>query len=146
MSKYSSVDILFHFDVDAETPAEARRQADKQLRNGAVGCSVVNPVDMPLLQSTLVLIANAIQNPEPSIPEELLSGVRLHNKAIQELAEATKTCIYDNNSLELAIERICPSKIKRVIEKLQKEAENRDRAYEYRDACNYALELLDAYG
>lgn len=29
MGKYSSVDILFHFEVDADTPKEARRQADK---------------------------------------------------------------------------------------------------------------------
>lgn len=98
-----------------------------------------------MLQSTLTLIANAMQNPEPSIPEELLSGVRPHNNAVQELAEATKTCIYDNDSLELAIERICPSKRKMVIDELRKEAENPNNGYEFRDGCNYALELLEAY-
>lgn len=131
MKKYNSVDIIFHFDVNANTPTEARKQADEQLRMGAVGCSICNSdEDKNIL--------------ETSIPEEVLNNLRTKNPVLQELANITGMCIYDNNSLERAIENIIPSKRKEKIEELKKlRDESKDASYVM--GIDAALDILEIY-
>lgn len=132
MAKYTSVDILFHFDVDAENTTDARRQANQQLSKGAVGCSICNR-------------ENEMTTLEFSIPEETLKGLREKSNTIQELAEATQMCIYDNNSLEKAIAQLVPSARKNSIDKIIETINDPKTETMFREGLIYALECFDIY-
>ena len=129
--KYTSVDIIFHFNVDADTPTEARRQADEKFRYGAVGCTICN-TDKQM---------NCL---EDSIPEEVLNNLRQPNPIIQELAEVTHTVIFDNNSLERAIGEIIPSKIDSRLKKVR-ELYDKSEDFEFRNGIEAVLDALDIF-
>ena len=92
--KYTSVDILFHFDVDADNTSDAKAQADVQMFGGAVGTCICN---------------NAKTGQLSSIAKITDDSNITKSKIIQKLAEVSHTCIFDGNSLELAIEKILPA-------------------------------------
>lgn len=126
MGEYKSVDLLFHFDVDANSPSEARKQADLQFRMGCVGASICNREDKGIITTI--------------DPDEILKC-----KAIQELAKATKICIVDTGSLERAISLLLPSKVKAVVDVLESEAYNPKNEIEFQFALDEFQTVLDEY-
>ena len=125
MSKYNSVDIVFHFEVNADTPSEARKQANEQLNMGAMGTSICNS-DTGSLPSISNYVEQIQQNP-----------------TLKELAEITHTNIYDEYSLESAIEKIMPTRIKKVIRELEEIVNDANEDYMYKEGCMHALELVE---
>lgn len=107
MSKYNSVDILFHFDVDADSPYEAKKQANDQYLRGTVGTCICNTVEYGQL---------------PSIAEIASNGIFNKSKVIQELAEKSHSRIFDNSSTEWAIEKILPAMnlLEKAVEEIEK--------------------------
>lgn len=107
MSKYNSVDILFHFDVDADDAYDAKKQANEQLVKGTVGVCICNDIEYGQI---------------PSIAKMTSKRKCPKSKVIQELAEKSHTCIFDNSSTERAIEKILPAM--NLLEKAVEEIEN----------------------
>ena len=129
--KYTSVDIVFNIPVDADNPVDARKQANKKFRLGAVGCNICNTAT----HTTII---------EDSIPEETLNNSRVKSSVIQELAHITGMAIYDNNSLEEAIKLILPSTKKIQKDKLRKVYDESD-SIEYKMGIESAMDILDIY-
>ena len=130
-NKYTSVDILFHFDVDATSPQDARKQADEQFRRGAVGVNICNRKG----QATTL---------ETSILEETLNNLRTKSEVVQELAEVTNMPIYDNNSLERAIKEILPSTREERLKEIKKLYEESDDI-SYKMGIEAVLDILELY-